>query len=128
MQFSTVAAVAIGGACGALCRYAANTLVVKLCSNDYLPIATFAVNMIGCFVLGLVTGIGTQVLSEPLRVGLATGFLGALTTFSTYAVEIVTRSQNKYWGTALLIVGGNLAVGLLLAFVGLALGANWKGS
>jgi len=121
MQVSTVVAVAIGGACGALCRFGANATIERAFDKDHLPIATFCVNMVGCFLLGLLVGLSSHSLPAPVQVGLATGFLGSLTTFSTYAVEIATRSENRYWWTAAAIGLANLVVGVALAFAGLAL-------
>ena len=84
---STVGAIAAGGALGATCRW----LVVVAAGPSRFPWPVLAVNIIGSFVLGLLLA---EEPSHPLaRVALhdlgAIGFCGGLTTFSTFAVEVV---------------------------------------
>lgn len=90
-----VGVVAIGGAFGALTRYAVETMLPT--SNYRWPWATFLVNMAGAFAIGVVVGVLAQRelrgQSAPawLRPLAVTGYLGGLTTFSTYMVEVFTR-------------------------------------
>lgn len=109
----------LGGALGALCRYA----VAQLCAGIRLlslPIGTFAVNVLGCFLLGLLAGIGQQNagLSRPLMLLLTTGFCGAFTTFSTFSGETVKAAQNGQIVQAALYVGASLAAGFLFFWWG----------
>ena len=79
----------IGGGLGAILRYAA-TLVATRWVGSALP-GTFAVNSVGCLMLGAVFGLvqsRTGCLSEGVRLLITSGFLGALTTFSTLNMEI----------------------------------------
>ena len=80
----TVLLVIIGGAVGAVCRYAAGRLTL-----DRPAWATFAVNITGSLILGLLAGLGAGL---PAWVGalVGTGFCGTLTTYSTFAYETIT--------------------------------------
>jgi len=73
-------AVGIGGAAGAVCRYAIGRLV----SHERLPMGTLAVNVLGSFLLGLAVFSG---LSGDLSLLFATGFCGSLTTYSSFSVD-----------------------------------------
>lgn len=114
-------AVFIGGGLGAVARYG----VGRLLPNAPLPFGTFAVNVLGCLVLGLLVPIfaARQGLSPALRAGLTTGLLGGLTTFSTFGVETL-----KAWQTAPMLglqnLALNLGVGLCAAGLGLWLGGR----
>jgi len=83
--------VMLGGALGALARYATTNLVQgALQAGAYagFPLATLLVNVIGSFLLAFITELGLRGLVSPsARVAIGTGFLGALTTFSTFELE-----------------------------------------
>lgn len=113
-----VVAVAIGGAAGAVCRWLLSRL------NGARPWGTLAANMAGSLLLGWYladhpTHLGA---ATALDVGVATGFCGGLTTFSTFAVEVVGGRRPRWRYLALTV-----AAGLVLAWVGLRLGgAAWR--
>ncbi|MEM9562981.1 MAG: CrcB family protein [Actinomycetota bacterium] len=81
-----LAAVAAGGALGALARWA----VVGLGASDASETITMAVNVAGSLLLGLLYGFRER-LDPDLLLGLGTGFAGGFTTFSTYAVAVATH-------------------------------------
>jgi CrcB protein len=107
-----LAAVAAGGAAGALARYA---LVDGLGPHGAggWPWATFAANLIGCAVLGwLVTRLQERLpLSAYKRPLLGTGFCGALTTFSTFQLELVDMLRAGNDGLAIAYAGASVAAG-----------------
>ncbi len=115
--------VALGGALGSLARYLLSGWVYRLYSSSSLPIGTIAVNVLGCFVLGLLWGISEEVeLSPLLRLFLFVGLLGGLTTFSTFVLETLNlaRDGEVRLGVANLLM--SVGLGLLVMAFGLLLG------
>lgn len=83
---------------------------------------TLYVNLAGCFLIGLVFGLGeVRGISPQFRLFFITGFLGALTTFSTYSLETVTNAGNGMADVALLNIAVNNIGGLALVQAGLLL-------
>ena len=83
-------AIAAGGALGAMGRYAASVMIAAAMGPGWQPLATLSVNMIGCGLMGAAYGLvhsGMGGFSEPIRVFIQVGFLGALTTFSSFALD-----------------------------------------
>ena len=82
-------AVGIGGAIGAVCRYLFGQMIPKMGSG--FPLGTFAVNVIGCFAIGLIVAmVGKHSDIDPrLVLFLQTGICGGFTTFSTFAFELL---------------------------------------
>jgi CrcB protein len=88
-----------------------------------------AVNLAGCFALGLLIGATNDAVPShrALRVALGTGFLGAFTTFSTFSVEGFALAEKERWLAAGLYVGGQVIVGLALAAAGIIAGRALRG-
>lgn len=114
--------VGIGGALGALVRHGIGTAVPARWPTPF-PLATFLINVSGSLLLGLVVGLGGRAggLPSPLYLGLATGFLGAYTTFSSLSVETLRLWQAGSPGLSLANGIGSLVVGLLAAWLGMRL-------
>ena len=111
----------IGGALGAVTRYEVSTLCARTHGSAF-PMGTLYVNLAGCFLIGLVFGLGeVRGISPQFRLFFITGFLGALTTFSTYSLETVTNAGNGMAGDALLNIAVNNIGGLALVQAGLLL-------
>lgn len=91
----TLLAVAVGGALGASVRFGVNQLVVQVFN---MPVfwATLLVNVVGCFLMGkaFTFFIDNQQIGEASRLFVTVGFLGALTTWSTFSMETVIMIQN----------------------------------
>lgn len=109
----------IGGGIGAVLRY----IVTIMCRNLFsLPIlGTLSVNLIGCFLIGCVFGIvlnKSAVFPQTLRLFITVGFLGGLTTFSTFNFEIFELIKNGKIIMGLLYMTGSCLIGLMLTFVG----------
>ena len=86
-------AVAIGGALGALSRF---DMGQWLADSGYAHLhpATFLVNVIGALLIGILfVGAERFTLSEPARLGMSVGFLGAFTTFSAFSLQLLTDMQ-----------------------------------
>lgn len=116
-----VAAVALGGALGAPARYAVAALVDI--TPGTFPWGTFWINVSGSFALGVLLVRLRRWLPRAryLRPFLGTGFLGAYTTYSTFAVETDLLVRNGYWGVALAYTAASIVVGLAAAAGGMAL-------
>ena len=104
-----------GGGLGALCRYG-----LGLAGGSFIgvgfPWGTFAANMIGCFLIGVAFGLAgrTQWFTPEARLFFMTGFLGALTTFSTYALESVNYLRNGSHVALTNFLVNNIGGGLLV--------------
>ena len=114
--------IAIAGAFGAVSRYGLSLLAYNLFGSGF-PYGTFIVNIIGCFLLGFVMQISlaTDVISGTWRLAITTGFLGALTTFSTFSYETMRYVSEGGWLLAAGNVAANIVLGLMATFGGLAL-------
>ncbi|KZR90164.1 CrcB family protein [Synechococcus sp. MIT S9508] len=89
---------------------------------------TFVVNLVAAFALGLLLGLeraGRCDQSTPtsaLILLIGTGFFGSLSTFSTFAVEVLVTLRDRRWGEAVLLTAGSVIAGLLIAAAGFSLG------
>ena len=115
-------ALALGGAFGAIARYWMSTGLNQL-SQLLFPIGTFSVNVLGSFFIGglYIYLNGRPDLSEESRHLLITGFLGALTTFSTFSLETLLLVEQGHYNTALFNVVGSVMACLGAAYVGILL-------
>ena len=114
---------AIAGALGALSRYYLSGLVQSFASPGY-PWGTFAVNAIGCLLFGLVWTLGEDriVIGNQFRVVVLAGFMGAFTTFSTFAFEVEQMIQESQWFNAMTYIVVQNSLGLACIFAGLSMG------
>ena len=113
-----LAAVALGGAAGAPARYEVTRLIHV--SQACFPGATFWINVSGSFVLGFLLVLLLERLppTRYLRPMLATGFLGAYTTFSTYAVEADVLAKDHHAAMAITYAVATMVAGLIAAWAG----------
>ena len=117
-----IALVMIGGALGTLCRYGVGLAAGRFIGARF-PWGTLAVNLVGCFLIGVSYALAerTSLMGPSTRLFFMTGFLGGLTTFSSYALETVNLAR----GDTMLLAGTNFllnnAVGLILVLAGMGL-------
>ena len=112
-------AVGCGAALGAWLRLG---LTIWLNSrHPFFPLGTFAANAIGGFLVGVAVAYFVKYpdLSPEWRLLIISGFLGGLTTFSTYSAEVISLIERGNIAWALAVGGAHLAVSLLLTFAGL---------
>ncbi len=116
----TAVAVFVGGGLGSLLRWAVALVMGRHAAAPF-PFATLAVNLAGCFAAGALAGLFAERLpvSPPVRFGLTTGFLGGLTTFSTFGLETARLFQGGQAAMALGNVLANVVPGVLGAALGL---------
>ena len=113
-EWIRVLAVGSGGFVGAVARYLISLGLQRATESASFPFGTLVVNVSGCLVIGLLAGLLTTrlVLSPELRLLIITGFLGALTTFSTFSLETVNLWRNGTYGLAALNLSGQLLLGV----------------
>ena len=117
-------AVALGGALGALSRFGIGQWLADS-GYAHLHPATFLVNVIGALLIGILfIGAERFTLSEPARLGISVGFLGAFTTFSAFSLDTVTLLQNAAYLKASLNIGLNLFASIGATFIGFLLVRN----
>lgn len=114
--------VAAGGAVGSALRYLISSGLHKSYPN-FAPYGTFTVNVLGCFLIGLLMGwVGTQKLVSPqLQLLLIAGFCGSFTTFSTFAHEANLLLLEQKPLQSILYIALSVTVGLGLAYLGFRL-------
>ena len=114
---------AVAGAAGTLCRYGLGSLVQRYCGTAF-PWGTLAVNALGCFLFGLVWMLAEErlIISGPTRFIILTGFMGAFTTFSTFAFETSAFLRDAEWLPAVANLFGQNVLGLVCVFLGLIVG------
>ena len=118
--------VALGGAIGSVARFKLSGLVLQQAANWRFPLGTFVVNVIGCFVAGLLAGMAVKqdVFTPDARVFLFTGLLGGFTTFSAFGLETLLLFKRGEAGVAIANAVASVAVGLIVAWLGYGLSAG----
>ncbi len=114
---------ALAGVGGTLARYGMSGWVQRLAGAGF-PYGTFAVNLTGCFLFGLIWSLAENRLwiNNEVRTVILLGFLGAFTTFSSFAFETSQMIRDGQWMAAGLNITGQNVLGIAGLFVGLALG------
>lgn len=124
MSASAIAAVGVGAAVGAWLRWALGGWLNPVFPT--LPLGTLAANVVGGYLVGFAVAFFAENASVPaeIRLLIITGFLGGLTTFSTFSAEAVTLlARAQYgWGTAL--IASHLAGSIAMTLLGIAT-FNW---
>lgn len=120
MNIMSLLMVGIGGFAGSICRHLVNDLSHKLFDDPFFFYGTITVNVIGCFLIGIIGGLSeTRHLFTPeIRALILIGFLGGFTTFSTFGYEIFTTARDGQFVGALT----NFMLHLILGF-----GSVWLG-
>ena len=124
MTISNFFLVFVGGGLGAAVRFLVTTAAARWAA---FPLGTLAVNAVGSFLMGLVMGAVLlltekyELIAEPLRLLLAVGFLGGLTTFSSFSFETLLLLKGGSYLLAFCNIALQLLAGLLLAALGMVL-------
>jgi CrcB protein len=112
--------VALGGAVGSVARYKLSGWVLHHTLDWRFPAGTFAVNVAGCLLAGLLAGLAEkhELLSAEARLLLFTGVLGGFTTFSAFGLETMYLLRKG----ELLMAGSNVALSVVAGLLALWLG------
>ena len=118
----TVISIAVGGAIGALGRYALSSQITHLLGPRF-PWGILIVNVLGCFAMGVIAELSALSLnlSPEMRAFLTTGLLGGFTTFSAFALETALLTERGDMMNTMLYVGGSVGGSIAALFMGLAL-------
>lgn len=118
----TYLAISIGAVLGANARYLLATAVAQRFGSSF-PLGTLLINVTGSFAIGVVMTLVNERAAGPdwLRPGVAVGFLGAYTTFSTFSYETVALAQRGATGLALLNIAASVGASLVGAYLGISL-------
>ena len=122
-MWKELALLAVTGALGTVSRFGMTRIVQHVC-GDWFPWGTFAVNALGCFLFGVVWMLAEDrmLISGQTRFIVLTGFMGAFTTFSTFAFETNALLRDAQWWQAAANLLGQNVVGIACVFLGLAVG------
>ncbi len=117
-----LALVAMGGALGSMSRYLINVWWSNMAKTYSLPMGTITVNLVGCFVIGLLSGLGEthKFLTPQTRGFFIVGLLGGFTTFSAFGNDTFILMRNGQFAWALLNIGIQVIIGLMAVAAGYA--------
>jgi CrcB protein len=118
-----IVGVALGGALGASARYSLDRLIEQRTLSVF-PWATFAINISGCFLIGMISAslVDRHHLPAWIRIGIVVGVIGGYTTFSTFAQEALDLGELHHVATAAAYVVASIAVGLAAVYAGTVVG------
>ena len=109
-----------GGFLGAIVRYVLSNYVQEASKPKFSPMALWLFNLLGCLLIGIIMGfvINYQLLGERVRLFIIMGFLGSLTTFSTFGYETLTLIKDNEILLALANVVLQVAIGIFVVWLG----------
>ena len=109
-----------GGALGAISRYVLTDAVTKYFPTSQF-IGTLSVNILGCFLVGLLFGFFADMKSE-IQVFFVIGFLGSFTTMSAFSIQTLEMFSNQNFGEATLYIFMTIVFTIMSTYIGLTLG------
>ena len=109
----------VGGFVGTVGRYLTGLLGKKLFGSNY-PVGTFAVNVIGCFIIGIFAGLwGRHELDTAMHALLISGFCGGFTTFSSFSHDSFAMIKKGEWMKFVCYIVPTVVLGLLMVWLGM---------
>jgi CrcB protein len=112
--------VGTGGFLGTVARFLTSRYFAAYFPSSF-PYGTFVVNVVGCFLIGLIYGISEKgnFMSTEWRLILTVGFCGGFTTFSAFAAENMAMLRDTEYFNFFLYTGSSIFIGLLATFAGI---------
>lgn len=122
IDFKNILLVLAGSAAGGSLRYI-TSLMVQSKNTSQFPLGTFLINLIGCFIIGIVYAVAARnsTTGSDIRLLLATGFCGGFTTFSAFAFENLELFKSGMYLTAFLYIILSVVLGILAVVLGASL-------
>ena len=122
IDLKNIVLVLVGSAAGGSLRYI-TSLMIQSKNSTQFPLGTFLINIIGCFVIGLVYAIAARnaTTGSDIKLLLATGFCGGFTTFSAFAFENLELFKSGMYMTALMYIVLSVTLGILAVVLGASL-------
>jgi CrcB protein len=113
--------IGLAGALGTCTRYLVGLLAARVLGTGF-PFGTLCVNLAGCFLIAGISyvALSTDLISPTLRLTLTTGFMGGLTTYSSFNLETTQMLQARAWYAASLNFGATVAGCFLAGLLGFA--------
>lgn len=122
MTIATIAAIAVGGAVGAVSRHSVNQLAAHVLGAGF-PWGTLIVNVLGSFLMGVIISSLAHFWQPPAAVKpmIVTGFLGAFTTFSTFSLDVATLYERSAYLPMALYFLASVTFSIAALFAGMIL-------
>jgi CrcB protein len=114
--------VGVGSLMGGILRYGLSSWVYRALDNPWFPYGTLAVNLLGCAVIGFLSGLAEAraAFTPEVRLFLFVGVLGGFTTFSSFALETFALARDGQDLAVLVNIGSQVGLGLFAVWLGSA--------
>lgn len=121
MNIYLITLVGLGGFLGSVTRYVISISIQSRIEHGF-PFGTLTVNIIGCFVIGILIGVSLSksiTMSDNIKLFISTGFLGGFTTFSAFSAETLALIDKGDFSIAFIYAAVSVIVGLLATWIGI---------
>jgi fluoride exporter len=121
-------AISLGAIAGALSRYYLTLYFAQRFGTNF-PYGTFFINLSGCLAMGFFATLAVEkfaIISPEIRLMIATGFLGAYTTFSTYGLDTIGLLRSGSWLSATTYWAGSAILGIICVQLGVFFARFWQ--
>lgn len=120
-MFKDILFVGLGGGIGSIMRFLTSRITARLVAAQWLFLGTLATNLIGCFLIGILSGwmLSHMPDNQPFRLLFIVGFCGGYTTFSTFALENYRLIEMNQWGIFLLYLLASVVLGIIAVWLGM---------
>ena len=120
-MFKDILFVGLGGGIGSIMRFLTSRFTARLVAAQWLFLGTLAANLIGCFLIGILSGWMLSHIpdNQSFRLLFIVGFCGGYTTFSTFSFENYRLIEMNQWGILLLYLTASVVLGIIAVWLGM---------
>lgn len=120
-MFKDILFVGLGGGIGSIMRFLTSRFTARLVAAQWLFLGTLAANLIGCFLIGILSGwmLSHMPDNQSFRLLFIVGFCGGYTTFSTFAFENYRLIEMNQWGILLIYLTASVVLGIIAVWLGM---------